>query len=126
MLTGLLAPTGNLNEISRGRIEHDASLEIIGSVRPGVAIRWDCAKDALHVTLRWLLHLSAVLLVSLPHLKSEIHNGHSNLFLRHTHSWGQVVNMSLHVYIESAEWILNLSQNQLVNVQQHDHPPRFG
>ena len=80
MLTGLLAPTGNLNEISRGRIQHDASLEIIGAVRAGVAIRWDCAKDALHVTLRSLLHLSAVLLVSLPQLKSDIHNGHINLF----------------------------------------------
>ena len=120
MLTGLLAPTGNLNEISRGSIQHDASLGVIGAVRPGAAVRGDCAKDALHVTLKWFLHLSAVLLVSLPQLKSDIHNGHINLFCS-TLTAGTKLKISnytiLHVYIESAEWILNLSQNQLVNVQ---------
>ena len=86
MLTGLLAPTGNLNEISRGRIQHDASLEIIGAVRAGVAVRGDCAKDALHVTLRSLLHLSANLLIGGLLLQLR-------LLLLHTHSLGQNINV---------------------------------
>ena len=79
----VVIPAHHLHE---GRVQHDASLGIEGT-RDGASLKVgghkrliSVAKEALHVSIGALLHLSTDLLVSglLLQLHSEIHHGHIN------------------------------------------------
>eukprot|EP00438_Fugacium_kawagutii_P033621 Skav216194 [mRNA] locus=scaffold1222:49391:51023:+ [translate_table: standard] len=93
----VVIPAHNLHE---GRIQHDTGLSVKGAGNwaglkvGGHQCLISVAKEALHVTLRSLLHLSADLLVGglLLQLNCEIHNGHINGW----HTQGHSGQLALH------------------------------